>query len=110
MKTAEMLYAIGKDTSRKFKKVGWEEGSEINIDDIRCAVGDYEIYEDTDWEEVKQHVPWQEAIQAYKYYGKNIMCEFGGKKSEFNRLYETHTSHAEKLTLDMIINGKWYIL
>lgn len=60
------------------------------------------------WEEVKQPVPWQEAIQAW-IDGCDIRCEGGGRVSKFKNgslLLDNLECPPSKW---MMKNGTWYI-
>ena len=72
---------------------------------------------DLDWYEVKQPVPWQEAIQAWAD-GKKVVWEEDGERRVFDRnkswaipKYQSHLldQDGDAVTVRMVSGGKWYV-
>ena len=58
-----------------------------------------------DWQEVKQPVTWQEAIQAWAENGKTIRVEFeNGNQEQFDSPHKLNTICPDDINL-----GKWYV-
>lgn len=72
---------------------------------------------DLDWYEVKQPVPWQEAIQAWAE-GKKVVWEEDAERRVFDRnriwaipKYQSHLldQDGDAVTVRMVSGGKWYV-
>ena len=118
MKTWEMIKELTENPHKRFKD---KRGHEVFVDKdnfIRLEAGRVSTdlfrksIEDESWQEIKQSVTWQEAIQAWMG-GKSITCEIEDNisktKFEFtNDIYLTNT-RSTPISLGMLQRGQWYI-
>ena len=121
MKTWEMIKELTENPHKKFKSnkepdrhvfiqdgvLKWQSGKEftLNVNQNKFS-GTLNQYE---WEEVKQPVTWQEAIQAWVD-GKEVICmlnraalEYAPSNFWMENQYQTGISYRE------IKEGEWYI-
>jgi hypothetical protein len=62
---------------------------------------------DEDWEEIKQPVPWQEAIAAWAK-GKTIWCEYHDETRTYSKDI-SKDQNGQMMNRLEIKNGTWYI-
>lgn len=112
MKTWEVFKALEENPKRKFKhdrftlSVNDRGYFYLNHDkwDCNTSAGGFNgnISKYVDWEEIKQPVPWQEAIAA-KLQGKYVFYVCDGVR------HELLPSNTLNYLRDAIKNGTWYI-
>lgn len=117
LKTLEMMN-VAKETGKTYKsndlcyndKKGftdregkvWKVGGDISLN---------YFVELNDWEEVKQLVTWQEALEAWAN-GNAIECELSGERKVYQGFYERLVPSCSSYAVGKseINNGTWYIL
>lgn len=128
MKLWEVLKALEENPNKVFRSgIGNDIEHEITIDGgyyYYCRYKDGKLiegYPDANgfngnaginqyWEEVKQPVPWQEALKAWSV-GKKIRCEILNRTYVYDRSIYTalQSGRGGYLVADEIVNGTWYI-
>lgn len=124
MKTWEMIRELAKNPKKQFKN---QEGDKVIVDNGVVKFSNGEIFElnfkgynanyyfsrvgtidNYEWEEVKQPVSWQEAIEAWLN-GKDIYYTFNDSKTfiEGDKIY--FKTPYRPLSKDEISEAKWYI-
>ena len=105
MKLWEVLKELEENPDKKFKSVNYNQEEII----ISMGAGCYDLPfrvldSNRDWQEVKQPVPWQEAIEAWAK-GSSIKCECEGGVTFFSPPHKSSACFTAKL----ITRGTWYI-
>lgn len=129
MKLCEVLKELEENRDKKYKMVskfgkiheigldnnGYYAFSSIfygkNIDDKPSGGFSGNVHRDADWQEVKQPVTWQEAIEAWANW-KTIKCEVGELAFTYNpkkNLTLLDTLDKGHMCLSEITEGTWYI-
>lgn len=132
MKLWEVLKALEENREKKYKMVSiFGKIHEIGLDhngyytfstiyngkNIEAEPGGGfggNVYREADWQEVKQPVPWQKAIEAWAN-GKTIKCVHYGEsyvfegRSVFLEADEHGLPSGIQPSKKMILQGTWYI-
>lgn len=132
MKLWEVLKELEENRDKKYKMVsrfgkiheigldnnGYYAFSSIfdgkNIDDKPSGGFSGNVHRGADWQEVKQPVPWQEAIEAWANW-KTIKCVHYGENYVFEgrSVFLATDEHVEPSNVEpskkMILDGTWYI-
>ena len=106
MKLCEAMKKLDENPNKVFKN---RHGVRLTAKDGWASIDGRTTFPMEDvWEEVKQPVTWQEAIQAW-IDGCDIRCEGGGRVSKF----KNSSVLLDKLECPpskwMMKNGKWYV-
>lgn len=127
MKLWEVLKELEENREKKYKMIStfWKI-HEIGLDDngyytfstiyngknIDAEPGGWfggNIYQEADWQEVKQPVTWQEAIEAWVN-GKTVKCvDDEGKAWTYKQKWLVASEDDNALALNEIKYGTWYI-
>ena len=111
MKLWEVLKALEENPDKKFKSVNYNQEEIIISMGADCYDLPFRVLDSNrDWQEVKQPVPWQEAIKAWMN-GKTIGVT---QKDIEKRFYEgkdylLRDQHGDSVSEDEIAEGTWYI-
>jgi hypothetical protein len=125
MKLWEVLKALEENPEKKFetdsgkfKSIFSAKGGFFHLDvynDGRLIPQEYgggafngNVCLGKEWQEIKQPVTWQEAIEAWAN-GKTIRCEDGGSGCLFSGGRNTLTDSAGPIDRYQITKGTWYI-
>ena len=89
-----------------------EEGK--NISDLASGQFDGNFTLDNDWQEIKQPVTWQEAIEAWATKGKDISCKIVKQEYYFKKFKEKYNTELQDhngygIAWEHITKGTWYI-
>ena len=115
MKLWEVLKELDENPNKRFKSVNYNQEEII----ISMGTGCYDLPfrvldSNRDWQEIKQPVTWQEAIEAWAN-GKTIKCVHYGENYAFEgrSVFLATDEHVEPSNVEpskkMILDGTWYI-
>lgn len=116
MKLWEVMKALEENPEKKFALKGRNQvigttrlarGVTVAVDDSQFQyVAELEFSDN--WEEVKQPVPWQEAIEAWMN-EKTVRCEIGEENYIFSRSTDEFKDDLGAVTRIQLYEGTWYI-
>ena len=103
MKLCEAMKKLDENPNKVFKN---RYGVKLTAKDGWASIDGRTTFPMEDvWEEVKQPVTWQEAIQAWAENGKTIRVEFeNGNQKQFDSPHKLNTICPDDINL-----GTWYI-
>ena len=109
MKLWEALKELEENPDKKFKSVNYNQEDII----ISMGAGCYDLPfrvldSNRDWQEIKQPVTWQEAIEAWAN-GKPIKCVINGGSTLYKSKSGLQDSLGWAVSPVHIKNGTWYI-
>lgn len=111
MKLWEVLKALDENPEKEFKCGGVRlicEFGTYRFTNVTTQERAFYMGADNDWQEVKQPVTWQEAIEAWTN-GKTIRCEDGGFDCLFSGGKSVLTDSVGPIDKYQITKGTWYI-
>lgn len=113
MKTWEMIKELTENPEKKFKNKTNKVIAVLPDADLYFPDEDYNYLSiDDEWEEVKQPVSWQEALEAWAN-GAAVKCEINDG-SGFTLFYKgnLYPEDGDEIALcsEEILKGTWYIL
>lgn len=110
MKLWEVLKALDENPKKRFKSVNYNQEEIIISMGADCYDLPFRVIDsDRDWQEVKQPVTWQEAIQAWAD-GDTVKCVLGKSESVFfGEKIAFRNQDASVIDKVQIREGTWYI-
>ncbi len=119
MKLWEVLKALEENPNKKFECVNMRLERVLDIyrfTNVNTQERAFYMGVDNDWQEVKQPIPWEKAIEEWAK-GENISCEVDGcvffysKDSKFgeDKWRVLKSREGEPISVNEILNGKWYV-
>ena len=110
MKLWEVLKELDENPNKRFKSVNYNQEEII----ISMGTGCYDLPfrvldSNRDWQEIKQPVTWQEAIEAWANGGK-VKCILHGESFIYDSSQWKNMYSGDGYLCDSeILNGTWYI-